>query len=133
MLSTKAFAPAAPYRVAVVVDLIGDLDATMGDIFAATVERLTADGPTDLFLTTRHVAVTSSDGLAALDAALSTARERGCSVAVDPGSRRMRAAFSHARIAYAATADGVLPRNARHLMIARHATSADQGKLRRSA
>ncbi len=105
----------------------------MGDIFAATVERLTADGPTDLFLTTRHVAVTSSDGLAALDAALSTARERGCSIAVDPGNRRMRAAFSHARIPYAATADGVLPRNARHLMIARHAASASQGKLRRSA
>jgi len=133
MLSTKAFAPAAQSRVAVVVDLIGDLDLTMGDIFADTVERLTADGRTDLYLTTRHVAVTSSDGLAAIDAALATARERGCSVAVNPGSRRMRAAFSHARIPYAAGADGALPRNARHLMIARHAAPASEGKLRRSA
>jgi hypothetical protein len=133
MLSTEAFAPAAPHRVAVVVDLIGDLDVTMGDIFAATVDRLTADGTTDLFLTTRHVAVTSSDGLAAIDAALATARGRGCSIAVDPGNRRMRAAFSHARIPYAATADGVLPRNARHLMIARHAASQSKDKLRRSA
>jgi anti-anti-sigma regulatory factor len=133
MLSTKAFAPAGQHRVAVVVDLIGDLDVTMGDIFAATLDRLTADGATDLYVTARHVAVTSSDGLAAIDAALATARERGCSIAVDPGNRKMRAAFSHARIDYAATADGGFPRNARHLMIARHAAAQSQGNLRRTA
>jgi hypothetical protein len=133
MLSTEAFAPATPPRVAVVVDLIGDLDATLADIFAATLDRLTADGATDLYLKTRHVAVTSNDGMTTLAKALATARARGCSIAVDPGSRRMRSAFSHEGVAYAATAEGVLPRNARHLMIARHAAAESKSKLRRSA
>jgi anti-anti-sigma regulatory factor len=133
MLSTQAFAPATRARVAVVVDLIGDLDSTLGDIFAATLDRLTQDGTTDLYLKTRHVAVTSTGGMAALGDALATARERGCSIAIEPGNRRMRAAFSQQGIAYAATAEGVLPRNARHLMIARHAEAQAKTKLRRTA
>ncbi len=133
MLSTEALAPAAQNRVAVVVDLIGDLDATLGDIVATTIDRLTADGTTDVYVTTRRVAVSSNDGLAALDAALATARKRGCSVAVDPGSRRMRAAFSQARIPHLATVSATLPRNARHVMIARHAAAKPSARLRRSA
>jgi anti-anti-sigma regulatory factor len=133
MLSTQAFAPATPNRVAVVVDLIGDLDSTMGDIFAATLDQLTANGTTEIYLTTRHVALTSSDGLATLDAAIVLARGRGCSIAIDPGNRKMRAAFSEARIAYVASVDGFRPASDRHLMIARHATAQSTPKLRRTA
>jgi anti-anti-sigma regulatory factor len=132
MLSTQAFAPATQHRVAVAVDLIGDLDLTLGEIFAAALDQLTASGTTDVYLTTRHVALTSSDGLAAVDAALAAARDRGCSIAVDPGSRRMRAAFAQARIPVVASAGGIPPASGRHLMIARHATPA-KAKLRRTA
>ena len=114
----------------VVVDLIGDLDATLGTLFADTLAQLSRNGTTDVHLTTRHIAVTTSDGLAAIEAALNDARHCGCSVAVDPGSRKMRAAFSAASISTLPDAQSPLPDRARHLMIARHAPAP---KLRKTA
>jgi anti-anti-sigma regulatory factor len=90
MLSTQAIDHQSNGRIAVYVDLIGDLDATLGDIFAETLARFTANGATDVFLTTRHVNGSSEGGLAAIDAALRAARSGGCSVSIDPGNRRMR-------------------------------------------
>ena len=127
MLSTQLIADPATDRVAVFVDLIGDLDATLGGILADTLAGLMANGDNDFFLTTRHVALTSDDGLAALDSALTSARARGCRIAIEPGNRRMRAAFAVARIGYR---DGrsAFPAAGRHLLIARHAA---QSKTRR--
>jgi hypothetical protein len=121
MFSPQALAPKAPSRTAVFVDLIGDLDATLGDLFAETLARLRERGTTDVFLTTKHVNGSSRSGLAAVDAALVAARASGCSVAVDPGNRRMRSAFASARIQCAAERLATRPARARHLMIARHA------------
>lgn len=121
MLSTQALPSAAPSRIAVFVDLIGDLDATLGALFAETLARLTERGTTDVFLTTKHVNGSSRSGLAAIDKALVAARARGCSIAIDPGNRRMRSAFASARIQCAPERLAGRPARARHLMIARHA------------
>jgi len=123
MLSIEPIAPTGSARVAVVVDLIGDLDATLGDILAETLLHLTRDRSTDVFLTTRHVAVTSTEGLAALEAAVAAARTRDCTVTVVPGNRRMRAAFANAGIGDLGRDLGTTPFCARHVMIARHARS----------
>jgi hypothetical protein len=120
MLSTEAIASPAMNPAAVFVDLIGDLDATLGVQFADTLANLTERGTTAVFLNTKHVNLSSIDGLAAIESAVSVARARGCSVEVDPGNRRMRSAFAAAHIA--CRGDGpVRPNRARHLMIARHA------------
>lgn len=116
--------PALPSDVsasAVVIELIGDLDETLGALVAETVARITSHGTRAIFVRTKHVALSSSDGLTALQAGLSAAREAGVAVALEAGSRKMRAAFATAGIA---TDEGRLrPVSARHLMIARHAAA----------
>jgi anti-anti-sigma regulatory factor len=130
MLSTETIAQPATGRVSVFVDLIGDLDATLANLFADTLDHLTERGTTDVFLNTKHVSLSSTDGLAALEAALTVARAKGCSVAIDPGNRRMRSAFATAHIPCSREALATRPHSARHLMIARHAV---QPKLQKSA
>jgi anti-anti-sigma regulatory factor len=130
MVSTQTIAGQVTGRVSVFVDLIGDLDATLGELFADTLAHLTERGTTDVFLCAKHVSLSSQAGLAALDAALASARARGCSVTIDPGNRRMRAAFASAQIACAGDVHPLRPQRARHLMIARHAQST---KLQKSA
>jgi anti-anti-sigma regulatory factor len=128
MHSFDALAVTADIRIGVAIDLIGDLDATLGDIFSDTLAHLVAEGATDVVLMTKHVAVTSTEGLSAIDGALGAARANGCRVHVEPGSRRMKAAFAAARVSIAS--DGPMPARGRHLMIARH---AERPELRRSA
>lgn len=106
-----------------VVDLIGDLDATLGTIFADTLTGLVANGTTDVLVSARHVATSSNDGLATLDAACTAARASGATIAIDPGNRRMRAAFTSASLAIERRPVAPPPRNSRHFMIARHAES----------
>jgi anti-anti-sigma regulatory factor len=120
-------------RVAVAIDLIGDLDATLGGIFSDTLSHLVSEGTRDVLLTTKHVTLSSEAGISAIDSALGSARAMGCAVRVEPGSRRMKAAFAAARVAVANSSDVVpfRPRNGRHLMLARHAVA--RGADRRSA
>ena len=106
---------------AVVVDLIGDLDVTLGELVAETIARIATSGTDAIFVTTKHVALASSDGLSALDAGLAAARSSGVAITLEAGTRKMRAAFATARIA---TAEGTPPPSrARHFMIARHAVT----------
>ena len=119
MTSSNALAPSD--RSFAVVDLIGDLDATLGNILAETLGRLIASGTTDVLVTARHVATSSNDGLARLDAACSAARASGATVAIEPGNRRMRAAFSSVSLATERRNPAPRPRSSRHLIIARHA------------
>jgi hypothetical protein len=114
MHTTDALAVTPDLRVAVAIDLIGDLDATLGVIFSDALSHLVDQGTTDVLLMTRHVSVTSIDG------ALGAARAKGCSILVEPGSRRMKAAFAAAHVSVA-TAKEERRRSARHVMIARHA------------
>ena len=103
-------------RSAIVVDLIGDLDSTLGAISAETLDGFAARNSADIFISTKHVALTTRDGLARLEAAVVRARARGCSVALEPGNRKMRAAFAFARIACEAAPHR--PDSRRHLMLA---------------
>ena len=108
-----------PTRPAVVVDLIGDLDAVMGSLLAEMLDKLGGDGGRDIFISTKHVVRSNSDGLATLEAARAAMRSSGCAVALHAGSRKMRTALAVARIG---CEDRVpRPRGVRALMIAHHA------------
>jgi len=102
-----------------VVELIGDLDATLGQYAAETIATHAAKGAPDIVLSTKHLSLTSEIGMRTLDAAIRSARDRGHSVSLDPGTRKMGTAFNNARIAYSPPL--ARPRAARCLMIARHA------------
>jgi anti-anti-sigma regulatory factor len=130
MQTTDSLALATDVRVCVAIDLIGDLDATLGDILSDTLGGLVERGTTDIVLMTKHVAMTSEAGIHAIDAAIGAARASGCSIVLDPGSRRMKAAFAAARIHVDGAAAQAGSRRARHLMIARH---AERPELRRTA
>lgn len=115
MQSTQAIARAAISR-AVVVDLIGDLDTTLGTLFADTLVAIAPDAGRYVFVSTKHVAQTTRDGLARLDTAISAARSRGCAVALEAGNRRMKTALSFARISCESLPSR--PMTDRHVMIA---------------
>ena len=117
MVSVDANAPA--FAASVVVDLIGDLDATLGSLLADTLVKLVGNGTRGVLLTTKHVTTFSSDGLAALGAALESARRNGLEVALAAGSRKMRIAFAGAQIA-TSTEPITAPDRVRHYMFAHH-------------
>ncbi len=117
MVSTDAAAPA--FAASVVVDLIGDLDATLGTLLAETLVSLTKNGTRGVLLTTKHVATVSSEGMAALGAALRSARAGGLEVALHAGSRKLRAAFADANILFS-TESVSAPERVRHYMFAHH-------------
>jgi anti-anti-sigma regulatory factor len=121
MQTTQAISLAPDVRVAVAIDLIGDLDATLGGIFSDTLSGLVDEGATDVVLMTKHVSLSSEEGINAIDVAVGNARAKGCSIVVEPGSRRMKAAFAAARVPVS-RGERVPQKSARHLMIARHAT-----------
>ena len=125
---TETLALAADVPVAVVIDLIGDLDATLGGIFSDTLSGLVAEGTTDVVLMTKHVALSSEEGIIAIDVALGDARARGCSIVVEPGSRKMKAAFAAARVPVE-RGERVPRKSGRHLMIARHASQPKPSPL----
>jgi hypothetical protein len=131
MLTTETFGLSSSVRVAVSIDLIGDLDATLAATFSETLARLVSDeGVVDAFVSTKHLATSLPDGMSGVGAAIDAARAAGCRVVVDPGSRRMKAAFAAARMDLAAGATAFPSRRGRHLMLARHAT---RETLRRTA
>jgi anti-anti-sigma regulatory factor len=128
MQTTQAISLAPDVRIAVAIDLIGDLDATLGGIFSDTLSGLVAEGTTDVVLMTKHVALSSEEGIIAIDAALGEARARGCSIVVEPGSRKMKAAFAAARVPVE-RGERVPRKSGRHLMIARHASQPKPSPL----
>ncbi len=120
MQSTQPTAVPA-FDVPVVVDLIGDLDATLGTLFADMLVRIAPDAGSHVFISTKHVALTTRAGLAQLDTALAAARSRGCAIALEPGNRRMKTALSFARIP--CEAPTLRPTTERHVMIAHRAAA----------
>ncbi len=106
----------------VVVDLIGDLDTTLGTLVATTLAELVSHGTSDVHVTTKHVSAISNDGLAALERAVLAARADGIAVAVHAGTRKMRSAF--ARSAMVSSEDHQPMGRSRHLMLARHALAS---------
>ncbi len=120
MLSTEASAPA--FAASVVVDLIGDLDATLCGVLTDTLVKLTRNGTRAVLLTTKYVSTASSAGIAGLSDALKAARAQGLEVALEPGNRKMRAAFAGATFIRSAAPE--TPRDrVRHYMFAHHETA----------
>lgn len=122
MVSIDTIAPAfaaSASAASVVVDLIGDLDATLGALLSETLVDLTGNGTRGVLLTTKHVTTVSSEGIAALDAALRSARASGLEVALYASSRKLRTAFAEARIVFS-TENVTPPDRVRHYMFARH-------------
>ena len=109
-----------PASTPIVIDLIGDLDTTLVASLSEMLSAITADGPREVVLSARHLALTSHDALEALGTALERARSHGASIAIDAGNRKMRLAFGGAHIDHS---DAAVPRPpfARHYMMARHA------------
>jgi anti-anti-sigma regulatory factor len=107
-------------RTPIVVDLIGDLDTTLVASLSEMLSGFTAAGPAYVLLSARHLALTSQDALTALGVALRDARERGASIVIDPGNRKMRQVFDHACIDHSPS-ELPRPAGARHYMMARHA------------
>ncbi len=120
MLSSAASAPA--FAASVVVDLIGDLDTTLCGVLADTLVKLTGNGTRAVLLTTKYVSTASSAGIAGLSAALTSARSKGLEIALEPGNRKMRAAFAGAH--FIRSAATTMPRDrVRHYMFAHHETA----------
>lgn len=118
-------------RPAIVVDLIGDLDAVMGSLLTEMLVGLTRAGERDIFISTKYVVRSNDDGLATLDAARTALRSSGCAVALDAGNRKMRTALAFARIGCEERTPR--PRGVRALMIAHHALQAPAPELPRNA
>jgi anti-anti-sigma regulatory factor len=108
----------------VVIDLIGDLDATLGEILAGTLEHQASLGAVDLVVNCKHLSDASPDGIAALSRAIGIMRLRGYPVYLLAGSRKLRLAFKAAQIACPQI--DILPAtmSRRHVMIARHGAEA---------
>jgi anti-anti-sigma regulatory factor len=107
----------------IVVELIGDLDATLVESLTERLAAFTHDGPTSVVLCARHLTLPTPGALAALGSAVDAARAGGASIAIDAGNRKMRLAFDQAKIEHSAS-DVPRPAGARHLMIARHAEAS---------
>jgi anti-anti-sigma regulatory factor len=108
-----------PTRHAVVIDLIGDLDFTLGDIFAQTLDRLAFDGANDVVVNFNHVSVVHSDGLARVTSAIAQSRMDGCTISSLAKNRRIRNLLSGAHVPREEREVGF--GGHRHVMIARHA------------
>jgi anti-anti-sigma regulatory factor len=114
---------ASDVPASIVVELIGDLDTTLVESLAERLSAFTLDGATSIVLSARHLTLPTADALAILGSAVSAARAGGASIAIDPGSRKMRLAFEQAHIAHGPSDVPRAP-GARYLMIARHAEAS---------
>ncbi|MGH7728215.1 MAG: hypothetical protein ACREM2_05440 [Vulcanimicrobiaceae bacterium] len=117
-----------PERPAVVIDLIGDLDATLGSLVAETlaVSRAATVG-SEIVLAVRYIVGLERDGLAQIARGLAAARARGADISVYVSQRRFRLAFRLAGIACNGRLPALTGPSVRHVMMARHAATAPLG------
>jgi len=111
-------------RAAIVVDLIGDIDATAAQTFATTIARLGAASSERIVVNLRHTALVDAGGITVLASAIAELRRRGLEVDVIAEGKRVRTALRAARIASRTglPADGAA--RERHVMIVRNAFPA---------
>jgi anti-anti-sigma regulatory factor len=112
--------PAVAGRSPVVVELIGDLDATLAQILRETLETQTLRGESHIVVSFRHLTEITNEGLSAAARAIAESRLGGCAISVYAQGRRVRAMLQIARLTCERGELASLG-NARHVMIARHA------------
>ncbi|MFY9779161.1 MAG: hypothetical protein WAJ85_01460 [Candidatus Baltobacteraceae bacterium] len=134
MVEADAFAPApSDSGIFVAIDLIGDLDATLGEILASTLERLASLGGADLVVNCKHLSNARPDGIAALSRAIEAVQQHGYPIYLLAGSRKLRLAFKAARISCPQL--DALPTTVRrrHVIIARHAPGPAPERVKRAS
>jgi anti-anti-sigma regulatory factor len=132
MVHANAIFPSADDpKLFVVIDLLGDLDATLGEILAGTLERHASLRGGDLVVNCKHLADASPDGIAALSRALESVRLRGYRIFLIPGSRKLRLAFKAAQISCPQI--DILPAamRRRHVMLAHHGSGTVPAPVKR--
>ena len=103
---------------ALVVELIGDLDAALVRSLAEVLDRLEGAGRDPIVVRLKHLSTVRPTGIAALGAALAERRLRGCNVSATAESGRITAMLRAAGVPLVArgarSAAGI-----RHVMIVR--------------
>ena len=122
MLAQSSFPVCVPReaRAAVVIDMIGDVDAAAAQSFAALAGRLQHDPHARIVLNLRRAAILDAAGITLLARAIADVRRRGFALDVVAESRRVRTALLAARIP--SRPGSPLDREAgeRHIMIVRN-------------
>ena len=126
MLAHRSFPTfsAPSTRAAIVVDMVGDVDATAAQSFAETAERLTPSARGRVVLNLRHAALLDAAGVTILASTVVGLQRRGISIDVLAESKRVRTALVAARITARAAAPIDLDAQDRHVMIVRNADTA---------
>jgi hypothetical protein len=120
MLQPASIAPLTARRL-VTIDLIGDLDAELGDTLAKTLDQLDTHGDYEVRVNFKRVVAIDGPGLAGAARAIAQKRLAGWAISASVSRRngRVRSLLSSSRIPLDEIA-AALP-SARHIMIARHA------------
>jgi anti-anti-sigma factor len=123
MLAATPFSasPLPLTRPAVVVELIGDADATAAHAFAEAARRLVCSEGERIVLNLQRVALIDAGGVTMLVRAINELRRRGIAVDVIAATKRVRTALSAARIFPRVAIAGDGDARERHVMIVRNA------------
>jgi anti-anti-sigma factor len=111
-------------RAAIVVDLIGDVDATAAQSFAATADRLVPGSDERIVLNLRHTSLLDAGGVTLLARAITNLGRRGVGVDVLAEGKRVRTALLAARIVPRGPSSFDCDARDRHVMIVRNADPA---------
>lgn len=126
MLAQRSFPSfsAPSTRAAIVVDMVGDVDAMAAQSFAETAERLTPSARGRVVLNLRHAALLDAAGVTLLARTVLGLQRRGFSIDVLAESKRVRTALIAAQIASRLPAPIDRDAQDRHVMIVRNAAPA---------
>ena len=120
MLQHAPIAALAPRR-SITIDLIGDLDAHLGETLVKTLETLACDETCDVFVNFKRVAGVEAAGLSGAARAIAQKRLAGWSISalVSRRNRRVCVLLNSSRIP--CDEAPAIATNTRHIMIARNA------------
>jgi anti-anti-sigma factor len=115
-----AVSPVPCGRAAIVIDLIGDVDALAARSFGEAVDRL-AEGEETIQLNLQRVAALHASGVTILASTIAERRRRGVAIDVVADGRRVRGALQAARVHTRLPVAGDRWALRRHVMIVHNA------------
>src|ERR1700693_345536 len=119
MLQPESIAPLTARRL-VTIDLVGDLDAELGDTLAKTLDELRNQDDCDVLVNFKRVVAIDGPGLAGATRAIAQSRLAGSAIFASAarGNRRVRGLLKSSRIPLD-DVTATIP-SGRHIIIARH-------------
>jgi anti-anti-sigma factor len=108
-------------RAAIVIDLIGDVDALAARSFGEAVDRLADGSPEPIVLSLLRVAALHASGVTVLASTIAERRRRGIAIDVVADGRRVRVALQAARVRSRLPVPGERGARLRHVMIVHNA------------